>query len=212
MMKGMLLGAVIISVLSPGILFLWDTKIIANNALAKLIPAPLLVVLLAVELNEFFKSAVPSFALAASHPVALPELSGLGSLIRELRFPDVSSISNPDVWLVVATIAVVGSPETLLSLDASDKIDPQKRISSPDKELKAQGWGNMLAGLIGGLPMTAVIVRSSANVNAGAKGKFSAIFHGILLLLSALFFCTLLKLYSVGRISRLANTCRAETQ
>ena len=144
--------------------------------------------------------------------MALPELSGLGSLMRELRFPDVSSISNPDVWLVVATIAVVGSPETLLSLDASDKIDPQKRISSPDKELKAQGWGNMLAGLIGGLPMTAVIVRSSANVNAGAKGKFSAIFHGILLLLSALFFCTLLKLYSVGRISRLANTCRAETQ
>ncbi len=188
MLGAILPGATIISVLSMGVLFLWDTKIIKNNPITKLIPGPLIVVLLGVGLNEFFKSMMPSLALTSSHLVSLPELSGFGSLVDEFRFPDLKSIGNPDVWIAAFTIAIVGSLESLLSLDATDKLDPAKRIASPNQELKAQGWGNMLAGLIGGLPMTAVIVRSSANINAGGKGKLSAVFHGVLLLLSVVFF------------------------
>ncbi len=181
-------GALIISVLSMGVLFLWDTKAIKNNPITKLIPGALIVVLLGVGLNELFKAFMPSLVLSSSHLVSLPELKGFSSFIAELRFPDINAIKNTEVWVTAFTIAIVGSLESLLSLEAADKIDPQKRISSPNKELKAQGWGNMIAGLIGGLPMTAVIVRSSANVNSGAKGKLSAVFHGLLLLLSVLFF------------------------
>ncbi|MCT4644006.1 MAG: SulP family inorganic anion transporter [Carboxylicivirga sp.] len=188
MLGAILPGAVIISVLSMAVLLLWDTKTIKNNTFLKLIPGPLLVVVLGVVLNEVFKSTVPSLALGATHLVSLPEMNGFSSLISELRFPDLSAIGNSDVWVVAFTIAIVGSLESLLSLDATDKLDPAKRIASPNQELKAQGWGNMLAGLVGGLPMTAVIVRSSANVNSGGKGKFSAVFHGLLLLLSVLFF------------------------
>ncbi|MCU4177098.1 SulP family inorganic anion transporter [Carboxylicivirga sp. N1Y90] len=182
-----LLGATIISVLSMGILFLWDTQFIKKNPVTKLIPGPLVVVILGIVLNEFFKSNMSALALSSAHLVELPELNGFASFIGELRFPDFSQLSNPDVYVVAGTIAVVGSLESLLSLDASDKLDPNKRISSPNKELKAQGWGNMLAGLIGGLPLTAVIVRSSANIGAGGKGKLSAVFHGVLLLVSVLF-------------------------
>lgn len=188
MLGAILPGAVIISVLSMAILFLWDTKAFKNNAITKLVPGPLVVVLLAIAINEIFKSVMPGLALSSSHLVSLPELSGFASFVGEFRFPDLGSISNPDVWVAAFTIAIVGSLESLLSLDATDKLDPAKRIASPNQELKAQGWGNMLAGLIGGLPMTAVIVRSSANINSRAKGKLSAIFHGVLLLLSVVFF------------------------
>ncbi|MBR8536875.1 SulP family inorganic anion transporter [Carboxylicivirga sediminis] len=188
MIAGILPGAVIISVLSMGILFLWDTKAIKNNPITKLVPGPLVVVVLGVALNELFKATAPVMALGSTHLVSLPEMSGFSSLIDELRFPEFGAITNLEVWVVAFTIAIVGSLESLLSLDACDKLDPEKRISSPNKELKAQGWGNVLAGLVGGLPMTAVIVRSSANVNAGGKGKLSAVFHGALLLLSVLFF------------------------
>jgi len=188
MLNGILPGAVTISVLSLGLLLLWDTKFIKRNAVTKLIPGPLIVVVLGVGLNAYFKAYSPSLALSASHLVALPELSGFKSIVGELRFPDMSSITDIDVWIVAFTIAIVGSLESLLSLDATDKLDPDKRISSPNKELKAQGWGNIIAGLIGGLPMTAVIVRSSANINSGGKGKMSAVFHGVLLVLSVLFF------------------------
>ncbi|MBK3518568.1 SulP family inorganic anion transporter [Carboxylicivirga marina] len=188
MIEAVLPGAIIISVLSMSVLFLWDSKTFKSNLVLRLIPGPLVVVVLGVALNEIFKSSVPVLALDATHLVSLPEMSGFSSLIDELRFPAFGAITNPDVWVVAFTIAIVGSLESLLSLDATDKLDPAKRIASPNKELKAQGVGNMLAGLVGGLPMTAVIVRSSANVNAGGKGKFSAIFHGVLLLLSVLFF------------------------
>ena len=102
------------------------------------------------------------------------------------RNPDFSQIGNKDVWIVAVTIAVVASIETLLSLEAVDKIDPVKRVSPTNRELIAQGFGNMTSGLLGGMPMTAVIVRSSANVNAGASTKMSAIYHGFWLL-AALF-------------------------
>lgn len=188
MLGAILPGAVIISVLSMVILLVWDSNRIKNNPIAKLIPGPLLAVLIGVGLNEFFKAAMPSLALTSTHLVSLPELNGFKSLIGELRFPDLGAISNPDVWVAAFTIAIVGSLESLLSLDATDKLDPAKRIASPNQELKAQGIGNMLAGLVGGLPMTAVIVRSSANINSRAKGKMSAVFHGVLLLFSVVFF------------------------
>ncbi|TRX63976.1 SulP family inorganic anion transporter [Carboxylicivirga sp. M1479] len=192
MLEAILPGAIIISSLSMLILFAWDSPFIKKNAVLKLIPGPLVVVVFGVVLNEVFKSSVPALALGSTHLVSLPEMSGLSSLVDELRFPEFKAIANPDVWVVAFTIAIVGSLESLLSLDATDKLDPAKRIASPNKELKAQGWGNMLAGLVGGLPLTAVIVRSSANVNSGGKGKMSAVFHGVLLLLSVLLFAPFL--------------------
>lgn len=180
-------GAVLISVLSMAILFLWDTKRIKSNAILKLIPAPLLVVVLGLLMNGVYHMWIPAWAIESSHLVSLPEVSGFSSLVDQLTFPKFSALSNPEVYVVAITIAIVGSLESLLSLDAADKLDPEKRISSPNQELKAQGWGNIISGLIGGIPLTAVIVRSSANINAGAKSKLSAVFHGALLLVSVLF-------------------------
>lgn len=177
------LGAFLVCFISLIVLFVWDSAFIKKNPVLALIPAPLLAVIIGLVLNAFYGQGMK---LTENNLVELPVLDGPQSLLKELTFPDFSSISI-DVIVVAITIAIVGSLESLLSLDASDKLDPEKRISSPNQELKAQGLGNILAGLIGGIPLTAVIVRSSANINAGAKGKISAIMHGVLLMVSALF-------------------------
>jgi MFS superfamily sulfate permease-like transporter len=109
-------------------------------------------------------------------------------------FPDFSFLINPDVYTIAITLAVIGSLETLLSLEAVDRLDPLKRIAPTNRELKAQGLGNTLSGLIGGLPITAVIVRSSANINAGGRTKIASFVHGVFLLLSILFLTQILNL------------------
>src|SRR5688572_29331202 len=134
----------------------------------------------------------PAFLVGPEHLVSLPVSEGLPSFIEQFAFPDFSAIMTLSTWTVAFTIAIVASLESLLSIDAVDKLDPFKRTSPLSHELKAQGLGNMVSGLIGGLPITAVIVRSSANVAAGARTNASSISHGILLLFTAFLIPSLL--------------------
>jgi MFS superfamily sulfate permease-like transporter len=149
-----------------------------------IIPAPLLVVLTGIGLSAAF--AGTGFALLNKQFVHIPIVNSSAEFFGLFKSPNFSAIGNKEVWITAFTIAVVASLETLLSLEAVDKIDPIKRISPTNRELVAQGIGNITSGLLGGMPMTAVIVRSSANVNAGARTKMSSITHGLLLLVSLL--------------------------
>ncbi|GAA5035547.1 sulfate permease [Marivirga lumbricoides] len=179
------LTALIITIASMVLLIGWSY--LKNNTI-KSIPAPLLVVLVGVGLNQLFVVLGNGMALSQDHLVTIPILGADAEFSELLTFPDWSVISNPQVYTIAVTIAIVASLETLLSVEAVDKLDPQKRRTPLNRELKAQGMGNIVAGLIGGLPMTAVIVRGSVNINAGAKTKLSALVHGVLLLLSVLVF------------------------
>ncbi|MCH2045883.1 MAG: SulP family inorganic anion transporter, partial [Saprospiraceae bacterium] len=152
-------------------------------------PASLFVVILGVLVNMLYESYAPDLFITKDHLVKLPEFK---SPVDLLTFPDFGSIGNPDVWIAAITIALVASLETLLNLEAVENIDPQKRQASPNRELLAQGTGNMISGLIGGLPLTSVIVRSSANIDSGAATKMSAIIHGFLLVISVLLFAPIL--------------------
>jgi MFS superfamily sulfate permease-like transporter len=187
-------GAIIISAVSIGILILWDQPVIKKARFSKVIPGPLIVVLLGVGINKFFKFVIPTLYLNIEDKVILPRITSVGEFSSLFMMPDFSQILNGDVWLAAVTIGIIASLETLLSLEAADKIDPLKRISPPNRELLAQGTGNIINGLIGGLPVTAVIVRSSANVTAGSHTKMSAIFHGFLLFASVIFIPGLLNL------------------
>ncbi|WP_276372073.1 SulP family inorganic anion transporter [Chryseolinea sp. H1M3-3] len=179
------LGAVIIFLLSMFILILWEKPFIRDKKFSTIIPGPLIVVALGVLVNLLFTSAFSDIALGKEHLVLLPVSDSVSSFISQFTFPDFSNVMNGTIWTVAFTIAIVASLESLLSIDAVDKLDPFKRSSPLNQELKAQGMANMVSGLIGGLPVTAVIVRSSANVAAGARTKASTIIHGILLLLTA---------------------------
>ena len=178
------LGAIIITVVSIAILITFNKVPFLKKI--KVIPGALIVVVVGIIINELFKSAGSNLAISQEHLVTLPTASSFQEFIGQFTNPDFSSVANSKVWVVGATIAVVASIETLLCLEAGDKMDSLKRYSSANTELKAQGIGNILSGLIGGLPMTSVIVRTSANVNAGAKTKLSAIAHGVFLLLTVL--------------------------
>ncbi|WP_242689240.1 SulP family inorganic anion transporter [Pedobacter sp. SYSU D00535] len=172
-------GAVIISALSILVLIYWPkVKKLAG------VPAALVVVVIGVVLNYVFKGS--ELEIQADHLVTVPVVGSTEEFFNLFITPDFSQIMRSDVWIVAGTLAIVASLETLLSVEAVDKIDPLKRVSPTNRELFAQGIGNMTSGLLGGLPMTAVIVRSSANVNSGARTKLSAIFHGIWLTLSLL--------------------------
>lgn len=161
----------------------WERFAAKRKGFVKLVPAPLVVVLLGIGINELFKANGAAYAIDPQHMVSLPIASSGREFFSFFTFPDFSAISNKDVYITAITLALVASLETLLSIEAIDDLDPYQRVTDKDRELKAQGIGNMLSGLIGGLPLTSVIVRSSANVNAGAKSKMSAIYHGVLLLL-----------------------------
>ena len=173
-------GAIIISAVSLAIMIYWPRM----KKLA-IVPAPLLVVLAGIGLSLLF--AGTDFALRGKQLVNIPIVGNLNELFGLFKSPDFSAIGNKQVWITAFTIAIVASLETLLCIEAADKIDPIKRITPTNRELVAQGAGNIVSGMLGGLPLTAVIVRSSANINAGARTKMSAIMHGVLLLLSLLF-------------------------
>ncbi len=174
-------GALALSALSMGVLVLWDQPFMQR---VRLIPGPLVAVVLGVGLNALAPALVPGLAIEPRDLVALPEFSSIGDVTATLASPAWAALSSPAVWKIAVTIAVVASLETLLSLEATDRIDPLKREAPANRELVAQGVGNAVAGLLGGIPMTSVIVRSSANVYAGGKTKASTIFHGIFLLLA----------------------------
>ncbi len=174
-------GASVIGVLSIAVLLLWDKwKPLKRTG----IPGPLVVVLLGVGLSLLFRRFGGIWVVGPSHLVKVPVADTLAGFLRFLQFPDFSVWHQRGVWVAAFTIALVASLETLLNLEAVDKLDPEQRISPPSQELVAQGIGNVLCGLAGGLPITSVIVRSSVNINAGAKTKLSAILHGVLLLVS----------------------------
>lgn len=177
-------GAIIITIISIGILVAFNKVSFLKKI--KVLPGALVVVIAGIIINEIFKATSPSLHIAGEHLVQLPTASTASEFFGQFTFPDFSGFTNPAVWITAATIAAVASIETLLCLEAADKMDPMKRYSSANTELKAQGVGNILAGLIGGLPMTSVIVRTTANINAGAKTKIAAMVHGALLLMAVI--------------------------
>jgi MFS superfamily sulfate permease-like transporter len=176
------LGAIIVTVVSLGILIAFSKLSFLKKI--KALPGALVVVVVGIIINEIFKETGSNLAISQDHLVTLPTASSFSEFFGQFTTPDFSAVTNSKVWIVGLTIAIVASIETLLCLEAGDKMDPLKRYSSANTELKAQGIGNILSGLVGGLPMTSVIVRTSANVNAGAKTKLSAIAHGTFLLIA----------------------------
>lgn len=171
-------GAVILTLLGLGLLILWTTKPFRK---VQLIPAGLMVVIICTLVNTLFAIVAPDLYLSNSHLVQLHIPDSASEFFGQFISPDFSGFTNPLVWQTGLVIAVVASIETLLCIEATDKLDPLKRTTSGNKELLAQGVGNMASGFLGGLPITSVIVRSSANINAGAKTKIATITHGILL-------------------------------
>ncbi len=177
-------GALVVALVAIAILIIAERPAVKQKL--GFLPGALLAVFASVLLNELFKTLGDPWAIRTSHLVNLPIVTNVSGFLGLFTLPDFSQWNNPKVWTVALTICAVASVETLLCLEAVDKIDPQRRHSSPNRELKAQGLGNLLSGMIGGLPITSVIVRSSANVNAGARTKMAAVIHGMLLLICVL--------------------------
>ena len=158
----------------------------------KAVPGALVAVVAGILLNELFSVAWPDITIKDEHLVLLPVATSFSEFTSQFTAPSLEGFINVKAWTVGVTIAIVASIETLLCLEAGDKMDPMKRFSSANKELTAQGIGNMLSGFLGGIPMTSVIVRTSANLNAGAKTKLAAIAHGVFLLVAVLVIPSLL--------------------
>ncbi len=173
-------GALAIGLISLAILIIWDRLKFLKNSL---VPAPLVVVVLGVVLAQLFAKLNPELVIGAQRMVTVPVASNLSQFLGFLTFPDFTQVLNPAIYVAAITIAVVASLETLLNLDAVDNLDKKQRVSPPSRELLAQGAGNIAAGMVGGIPVTSVVIRGSVNVNAGAESKASAIFHGLLLLI-----------------------------
>lgn len=178
------LGAILITLTSLIILIAWDKVSFLKKM--KLIPGALVAVIIGIILNQIFINTGSSLAISKNHLVSLPVPNSIEELKNIIVTPNLSGFLNPKIWVVGVTIAIVASIETLLCIEAADRMDIQKRYTNTNVELKAQGIGNIVSSLLGGLPMTSVVVRSSANNNAGAKSKMSAIIHGVLLLISVL--------------------------
>jgi MFS superfamily sulfate permease-like transporter len=184
-------GASLIAIISLAVLVLWDNILSKRHAIFKVIQGPLVAVILGILYYMLTRSHTILF-ISADHLVSVPVPEDATSFLAQFSFPNFSALNRADVWVTGFTIALVASLETLLCVEATDKLDPQKRVTPTNRELLAQGTGNILSGLIGGLPVTQVIVRSSANVQSGGRTKFSAIFHGFLLLISVIFIPALL--------------------
>lgn len=188
-------GALIISLVALAILILWERPIMKRQKWTSIFPGALVAVAWGVVANAvLYSSYLPDMLLTGKHMVSLPVSDSPMEFFSFLTFPDFSRILDADIYITAATIAIIASLETLLSLDAVDKLDPYKRIAPTNRELLAQGTGNMVSGLIGGLPLTAVIVRSTANISSGGQTKVSAVFHGLLLAVSVIFFPDILNM------------------
>ena len=179
--------AVLIGFLGLAILIMYEIPWIKSKKVFQLLSGPLVVVLMGIVISIVTKNVPASYGIDGSHLVNIPVAHSAAEFFSFFRLPDWSYITNPEVWITAFTLALVASLETLLGLEAVDKLDPLKRASPTNRELMAQGSGNIVSGLLGGLPLTSVIVRSSANVQAGAKTKASAILHGLLILVCVAF-------------------------
>ena len=177
-------GATIIALLGLGILVLWERVLSKKARVFKLVQGPLVAVVLGILFYIFTRGT--GLEIASENLVTVPVPEDASSFLAQFSFPNFSEITNPAIWVTAFTIALVASLETLLCVEATDKLDPQKRVTPTNRELLAQGVGNMFSGLVGGLPITQVIVRSSANIQSGGKSKKSAIIHGFFLLISVM--------------------------
>ncbi len=186
------IGSILIASISIAIILFWELPILKKYSFFKFVPGALIAVIAGVTLNALFKQYQPDWALSANALVKLPVAKNSTEFIGQFTLPNLQALGNYQVYVIAITIAIIASLESLLSTEAGDKLDPYKRVTPTNRELKAQGLGNLISGMIGGLPLTAVIVRTSANVNSGAKTKLSAIFHGLLLLVSVVAFAALL--------------------
>ncbi|MFT6814376.1 MAG: MFS superfamily sulfate permease-like transporter [Sphingobacteriales bacterium] len=178
-------GSALIGIIGLAILILWEKVLTKKSKFFQVIQGPLVAVVLGIVFYILTKSN-ETFTIAKSHLVSVPIPNDITSFIGQFSFPNFNAISNPQIWIVAFTIALVASLETLLCVEATDKLDPHKNVTPTNRELLAQGTGNILSGLIGGLPITQVIVRSSANIQSGGRTKLSAIIHGFLLLISVI--------------------------
>lgn len=194
-------SATIIGLLSLVVLYMADNKSLKKRKFFSTLPAPLLVVVLGIAVNAIYEHFLPSWYLGPIHLVQLKVFSNPVHFFADLPYPQWQGVLSKGTLTIAITLAIVASIESLLSLEAIDKLDPEKRISPTNRELKAQGVGNIISGLLGGLPVTSVIVRSSANADAGAKTKLSAILHGVWLLLCVLFIPGVLNLIPLASLA-----------
>ncbi|MBK6997698.1 MAG: SulP family inorganic anion transporter [Lewinellaceae bacterium] len=194
-------GALLIAAISLGILILWDKVLTQKHKIFGMLNGPLVVVLLGIVMNYFYQNGTLDFSLAADQVVNIPVPENLAGFFAQFTLPDFSAITNWQVWKIAFVLAIVASLETLLCVEATDKLDPYKRVTPTNRELKAQGLGNVLSGLIGGLPITQVIVRSSANISFGGRTKMSAILHGVFLLISALTIASVLNMIPLASLA-----------
>ncbi|WP_448519006.1 SulP family inorganic anion transporter [Rhodoflexus sp.] len=194
-------GAIVISALSLALLILFDRPFMKRFVLFQFLPSALFVVVAGVGINELYKLFYPDWVLSKDHLVTLPVTDSPDDLWALFMQPDWSAFRNFEVYTTAGTIAVVATLETLLSVDATDKLDPYKRKTPADREILAQGVGNIASGLLGGIPITQVIVRSSANINAGGRTRVATVVHGLLLLASAVLIPHLLNLIPLASLS-----------
>ena len=201
MLDGITPGALVVTFISLAVLILWDRPFIKRVKALQYVQGPLVAVVVGIVLNLAFTAFVPSFAIDRQHLVSIPVIEGFSSLSNHLTFPNFSQLANTSVWTIAFTMAIVASLETLLCVEATDKLDPFKRVTPTDRELKAQGLGNIVSGLVGGLPITQVIVRSSANIQSGGRTKTSAVAHGILLLFAVFLIPKILNLIPLATLA-----------
>ena len=194
-------GVLIISAVSFIILLLWENVLSKKHRIFKILQGPLVAIIAGVILSYLYSTGALNFQLAKDQLVQLPVASSFSELFNQFTLPDFTAFSNYNVYVVAVTIAIVASLETLLCVEATDKLDPEKRVTPTNRELKAQGLGNMISGLIGGLPLTQVIVRSSANISFGAKTQLSAVVHGIVLLICAVSIPALLNMIPLATLA-----------
>ncbi len=194
-------GAILIAVISLAILILWDTVLTKKHKIFQLIQGPIVVVVLGIVMFQLYQNGTLNFSLAKDQVVNIPVPADLTGFLSQFTFPDFSAITNIKVWEVAIVLAIVASLETLLCVEATDKLDPYKRITPTNRELKAQGLGNVISGFIGGLPITQVIVRSSANINFGGKTKMSAILHGVFLIIKCITIASLLNMIPLASLA-----------
>ncbi|MFT6969949.1 MAG: MFS superfamily sulfate permease-like transporter [Roseivirga sp.] len=191
-------GAMVVTAFSLFVLILWEQKFMKKIKAFGIIQGPLVVVIGGIILGKVLSGY---YEISTEHMVSIPVSDSIGGFINQFTLPDFTGITNPQVWVVGFTIAVVASLETLLCVEATDKLDPQKRTTPTNRELTAQGVGNMVSGLIGGLPVTQVIVRSSANIQSGGQTKVASFIHGILILVSAMFIPNILNLIPLSSLA-----------
>ncbi len=189
----LIIGSMIIGIIGLAIILFWDNILAKKSKFFKVLQGPLVAVVLGIVFYVLTKSS-ETLSIAQSHLVSVPVPEDASSFLAQFSFPNFAAITNPDVWVVAFTIALVASLETLLCVEATDKLDPHKNVTPTNRELLAQGTGNILSGLIGGLPITQVIVRSSANIQSGGRTKLSAIIHGFFLLISVILIPRLLNM------------------